>query len=273
MEWIQPDWQSRSYVILKGYIDESYGPDVFTLSCVMSDLSGWLSINRSWKKCLAAKNESLKSQGRKLIRRFHAKDISNFRNDFENWNGEERLAFFQDLLGVFNRAKSWLNVVSYSTPLELFKEYFPECAAKPLPTCYSLSLKFIMTEIVSQVADGKLKWGKTKPIKITLFHERCPFDGVLLNAFTEALADEDPITLPLFTTIAPMGWEDCLPLQIADLVAYENFKDADRRLKGLQRRGSLTALLGYSSFGGRARTFQQEGLATLRKLIDSKSAL
>jgi hypothetical protein len=50
-------------VILKGYIDESYGPPerpkFFTLACTFSDIHGWPKIESAWKKCLAAKNKEL----------------------------------------------------------------------------------------------------------------------------------------------------------------------------------------------------------------------
>jgi hypothetical protein len=40
---------------LKGYIDESYGQKIFTLSCLMSDAKGWISFQFAWKNLLRSK--------------------------------------------------------------------------------------------------------------------------------------------------------------------------------------------------------------------------
>ena len=49
-----------------------------------------------------------------------------------------------------------------------------------------------------------------------------------------------------FVTIAPMGWEDCAPLQVADLLAYEGYKVIDRKMLGsLELRRSLESIIGH----------------------------
>jgi hypothetical protein len=54
-----------------------------------------------------------------------------------------------------------------------------------------------------------------------------------------------------FTTIAPKGWEDCVLLQPADLIAYENFKIIERNHASQQRRRIVELLLDLNSVGGR----------------------
>jgi hypothetical protein len=68
--------------------------------------------------------------------------------------------------------------------------------------------------------------------KITLFHERCPYDGAFLQSFNRMMDDPTFAYRQYFNTIVPMGWEDCIPLQPADLMAYENFKEGLRQLPG-----------------------------------------
>lgn len=97
-------------MLIKGYIDESYGMDnddpktaIFTLSCAMSNIKGWAAIESSWKKCLAAKNKSLKLQGRPPISRYHAADCSGFHGEFSDWSKDEQIAFVKDLLASLTR--------------------------------------------------------------------------------------------------------------------------------------------------------------------------
>jgi hypothetical protein len=74
-----------------------------------------------------------------------------------------------------------------------------------------------------------------------------------------------------FTTIAPMGWEDCVPLQPADLIAYENFKIVERNSKGKKRRISMERILDLDSFGGRGASLNREALKEIRSALDEDS--
>jgi hypothetical protein len=76
----------------------------------------------------------------------------------------------------------------------------------------------------------------------------------------------------LFSTIAPMGWEDCVPLQPADMLAYETFRDALRRFNNKDRRASLNYLLQSDHFGGRAKQMNSENIKEWRQIVDDAAA-
>lgn len=266
------------FVLIKGYIDESYGNDnndpsteIFTLSCALSNVKGWSAIESSWKKCLAAKNKSLKAQGRKPISRYHATDCSTFHGEFEGWDKEEQIAFAKDLMAGLTRGDAWVNVIAYSMPMEPFLAEFPECKDDPLPACYSL-IKLIMLEIADQVQLARRKFNKTKRADIVLFHERCSYDASILNSFNTAITDKTFTEREMFHSITPLGWETSIALQAADLIAYETFKDSQRQFSRRDRRKSLDFLLSTDTFGGRARTFKQDAFKLLRKVIDDEKA-
>jgi hypothetical protein len=265
-------------VLIKGYIDESYGADsndpstqMFTLSCAMSNVKGWAAIESAWKKCLAAKNKSLKAQNRKPLSRYHAADCAGFHNEFSDWNKDEQIPFVKDLLASMTRGDGWVNVIAYSMPMAAFLAEFPECKGEPLPACYSL-IKLIMLEIADQIKLAQQKFKKVKRADILLFHERCPYDASILNSFNNATADVTFVERGMFHSITPLGWETCTALQTADLVAYETFKDAQRRFSGRPRHKSLDFLLSTDTFGGRARTFKQDAFKLLRNVIDEGKA-
>jgi hypothetical protein len=60
--------------------------------------------------------------------------------------------------------------------------------------------------------------------RIALIHDRSEYDAVLLEAFNHLKSDETLLNRERFTTITPVGWEDSVPLQPADMIAYSNFK-------------------------------------------------
>ena len=71
----------------------------------------------------------------------------------------------------------------------------------------------------------------------------------------------------IFPTIAPMGWEDCVPVQPADMVAYEVFRDSKRRsIEGKEMNRSLDALVHMPTFQLVTKRIQKEHLVVIRQL-------
>jgi hypothetical protein len=240
----------------------------FTLSCLMSDPPNWWKMESSWKKRLRAKNTFLKSKGRTPLSRYHAADCSSLVNEFDGWSKEEQIEFTKQLLNVVEHR--FLNVISYSLPLDTFVAVFPE-HKDDLCACYALLLKFMMLEFVDQVESAKKKLGHVKPVKVVLFYDRCACGTQLLEAFNSLMNDEGFRGRHIFSTIAPMSWDDCIPLQLADLLAYENFKDTERHLTGRKRRKTLELLLA-GGLGGRSKRMNEDNVRELRRLLEKRTA-
>jgi len=66
-----------------------------------------------------------------------------------------------------------------------------------------------------------------------------------------------------------MSWEDCVPLRAADLVAYENFKESQRKLVPRRRRKSLELLLDLDSFGGRGSFLGRDALMQFKEIYEA----
>jgi hypothetical protein len=252
------------FVVLRGYIDESYdGADVpcmFNLTCTMAQGSEWSWIELAWQRCLDEKNAALRAQGRRPISRYHSVDINNFREEFADWNGPERQAFCEKLLKVFSR-----HTLRYEGCLinaqELIEEW-PEAKADPKAYAYEILLGFLMIRI------GK-SMSRLPNSKITIFHDRGPYDGTFLYAFNALMGDPTFQYKHSFTTIAPMGWEDCVALQPADLIAYENFKEGYRLQPNgppRKRRKILDEIRSLESFSQRLSLVTRENIRELRDL-------
>ncbi len=253
-------------MIFRGYFDESYDKDVFTLCCSISDPSGWGEIVRQWRNCLKAKNKSLRKEGRPELSRYHASHANSRDHEFEGWSKEERDELAVKLMGTLSRGRAWITTMAYSLPLrEFVKEFHIE--GNPLPYCYKELLKFIMLEMNAQYEDAKRALGHVKQVRYVLFHERCDYGGAYLDGFNVMMNDPTFRGKYLFSTIAPMGWEDCLPLQPADMLAYEVFKDALRQFNHKDRRPSLNYLLQSSSFGGRAKQMSLDNIKEWREIV------
>src|ERR1019366_297110 len=132
---------------LKGYIDESYGEEIFTLSCLMSDAKGWINFQFAWNNLLRSKNRFLRKNGRQHLTRYHAADCSSCKGEFQGWTTEEQVEFTKGILNVFKGKFSY--GVAYNIPLRDFSVEFPE--GDVIANCYNLLLKFITTEITASI--------------------------------------------------------------------------------------------------------------------------
>jgi hypothetical protein len=205
-------------VLIHGYIDESYNPDVFTLSCLLGRLKTWAAMSSAWKKCLQRWNAKLRAEGRKPLSRYHAKECSNLREEFAGWTIDEQRALTVDLITIFKRHPVVL--MAFSIDLREFHSVFPEAKKEARPDAtgyvYRIMTKFLLYQI------GKEMGGRNR---FSMIFDRGPYASSMLEGFNQVVADKGFEHRECFTSFASMGWENCIPLQPADLIAYENFKE------------------------------------------------
>lgn len=257
-------------MLFRGYIDESYGPDqnVFALSCLLARGSDWLDFERKWNLHLAAKNRELKKAGSPLISRYHASDCSGRRKEFEGWSRDERDAFVCGLFQIFRQIHTF--TVVYDVRIDDVCEVFPEYAKDRLGATYFWLTTFMLIQIGKDL-NGTPKNGSA--IRFTLFHDRTSGDGsynpTILRAFNRLKNDQTFSHREKFTTIAPLGWEDCIALQPADLVAFECYKQAEARMESRKSRRSFEELLNMGTFGIHSKTVDLDALKELKRIVDA----
>lgn len=252
-------------MLFRGYIDESYSKNLFTLSCLMATPEEWRKIQNSWEKRFGSINAKLAAQGRRLISRYHAADCSSRQGEFRGWSIEEQTDLTKSILRIVKTNP--LNVIAYSAPLKDLVTVFPEHKDDPIRPCYALLLKFLMVEFMCQIEDIGKRGMDVSNVRLALVHDRCKYDGILLDAFNSMIADRTFRGKHLFSTITPMSWQECMPLQLADLLAYENFKESERVETGRKRRKTLELMLG-DGLGGRSRVFDRRGLQEIKSAME-----
>jgi hypothetical protein len=256
-------------MILHGYMDESGNSRFFTLSYLLARPKEWMWIESEWKKVLRQKNEELKKAGRQQISRFHAADCSSRLGEFKGWSVEEQIAFVKRLLVIFH--KHMTSVVAYTVPINDFKAVFPEHKEDTLGALYRILTQFLMNQTVWDIQEQAGKQALSR-VTIALIHDRSDYNQQILNGFDHAKNDSTFEGREIFVSITAQGWEDCVPLQAADLLAYETFKDAENQVIGRTRRKSLTSILEGSAFGGRSKSFRRDTLELFRQVLDADAA-
>jgi hypothetical protein len=230
-------------VVLTGYIDDSGNGKLFTLSCLIGPNHDWAWMEFEWQKCLEKRNAELAKVGRPPIRRFHASDCSSCQGDFSGWDVKtEQIPFMADLLSVIEKYR--LDVIALTVDLNELSECVP--AARHNPLRYANMM--LLHQLMIQIADTTL--AINGDAVIGLIHDRGNFDSVLLDSFNLVIKNSLFDSRGRFTTLAPLSWEDCIPLQLADFMAFENFKESERGFFGRARRKSLEMAITRGRLGG-----------------------
>lgn len=255
------------FVLLRGYIDESHdsNQNIFAFSCLISSGEQWDKMESEWKSVLSAKNEELRKNGRREISRYHASDCSACQGEFAGWSRDERDAFVITLFELFRKFPS--HTTALDIQLNDLCEFFPEWSGDRLASAYFFLTGFLMHKIVPDIEISAQGY----PFRIVLFHDRTGGDGrydsVILRSFNQQKND---LTFPYrdyYTTVAPLGWQDSIALQPADLVAFECYKQAEARLASRKSRKSFTALINMGAFGIHSMSIDRSVLQALRSQL------
>jgi hypothetical protein len=254
-------------VVLRGFIDESIDgkeviPRVFNVSCLVANNSAWPYIEWDWVEVLDEKNKELEKQGRKRITRFHASDFSNSLGEFKGWDDpDEKKEFVQQLVPIFG--KHGIHTYGHDIPLQLLVSEIPETAVDPKGFAYAFLFELILRDIC------KNSLSVYPESIISLHHDHCDYDAHLQTVFGNLVDDKTFPCAHKFASLTPERWQHCIPLQPADFVAYENFKEGMRRVVGApaRRRKSLEMFLDLDSISGRSEGLTLQGIRKLKQIL------
>ena len=252
-------------IVLRGMIDDSgNADDLFSLSCLVSDGPNWFWMESDWQEHLERKKARLIAEGRHVFERYHASDCANLRGDFRReygWSRAEEHEFSGPLHDLLRKYATF----GYSLMVNLrdLEKEIPEVSPNPEGFAYVILLQLLMLRICGDALR------KIYPDAImSLIHDRSRYGPAMQEAFHQMLGDVNFKCRERFTTIAPMGWEQCVALQPADVFAYESFKETERQFRNLSHkpRYSLGRCFGEGSkFGGNAGCLEKAALDELKK--------
>jgi hypothetical protein len=104
---------------------------------------------------------------------------------------------------------------------------------------------------------------------IGLIHDRGSFDAVLRDAFAAKIDNRSFVAAGRFTSIWPESSERCVPLQQADLIAYENYRESQRDHSQREMRKSLEWILNRGQVGGFLKGFNEAALIDFNNYFEN----
>ena len=127
---------------------------------------------------------------------------------------------------------------------------------------YFLTMQHCMMEL------GGYLYSLNPYLRMSVIHDHSDYDGMMVNAFNYVKHALNPPYAKVLVTIAPMSSKECLPLQLADFLAYEFFKDRSgeqQRGKSYNRRKSFALAL-QTGTGVRLSTLPKDWI---KKIMDA----
>lgn len=210
----------RAVLMLKAYFDESgHSRDpketVVAIGGCISTLERWTTFEDEWDELLHTFQVSW----------FHATELQNFKGDFVGWTEYRRRQFLQSAMNIMDRA-----VVQYVGAVVPLSEYEALTVSQKAqcPDPYYLCFQ----DAVHSAGIEAEEYGPSELIE-TIFSENVEMGGIIKPVDRSVKQDEGLAyrcyrackrELPIRERLGPITFDsprNLLPLQAADLVAYE----------------------------------------------------
>jgi hypothetical protein len=136
---------------------------------------------------------------------------------------------------------------------------------QPLCDDHIKSVAYMLTTQHCLIELGELTWTLNPFLRISIIHDHSDYDEIMLHAFNHIKYTLNPPFAALFSTIAPMTSKECLPLQLADFLAFEFFRDRggeENKGDAYVRRKSLDLVL-QTGTGVHLRTISKERIGEI----------
>ena len=195
--------------MLRAYCDESGksdGPDdlFVTLGGVVSDLDRWQCFEPEWEKMLRDFGVS----------ELHMADLSHFVGEYSDWEENKRRAFLAEAIRIMDAHCA--GYIGASMPIEVFNDILEEHQQKlidPYFPCFFVNISGLLTCAYHMEAEEKIEM---------VLDDDGGMKGKA-EAFWERAKKEGPVEFGERLGVLSVGVSshEALPLQAADLVAYE----------------------------------------------------
>lgn len=222
------------------YHDESYNSNAFCIGGWLARENTWKKLEKDWRARIDYENRKSAKKGFPPISRYHATDCANLKRDFDvlkGWSIERQIRLSKKLCGIV--ATYYPYGIVAGTTIEDCKYLITtqDCAERN-KQMYRLSFQLYLT-LLSQVMERNYPNDR-----VTVFYDRSKNFGPIVNEVWSHFC-KHPVASAFakrIVIVAPLGWEECIPLQPADLIAFEGLKRINTG--GPDMRKSLTAILG-----------------------------
>jgi len=200
------------------YIDESYNAKTFCVGGFLAPEGVWRGIVHDWSARIEYERRRAIKRGLQPISRYHATDCANLKKEFDKKHG-------WDVRRQINLTKRLCEILGTHLPtgivvgagLDDVQRFLPPDPENAKSFLYSTCFKTCLLHIAALMREG------VHDPTVKIFYERGEYDYLAREAY-EMLQHDKPSLFGCLVSIEASGWEDCVPLQCADFMAYKDFK-------------------------------------------------
>ena len=228
------------------YLNESYNDEVFCVGGFAARSQLWVDqITPKWQERIEYERRQSISHGFQPITHYHASDSSNLKKEFapkHGWDKPRLHKFSKRLCEIVAQASPWGIVVGGRTAdMERYLKLLATGSDCPKESLYDLSFRLALMIVTTLVHDSD----PSAKVNV-VFDQTEDYGSVANRAFDSIKQDalkgdmED-----VFVETQSADSRECVPLQLADFMAYEGMKRVDAVRTGRdQIRKSLQVLIG-----------------------------
>lgn len=194
---------------LRAYFDESGTHDGSLFTVVGGGLareSTWLAIAGQWRSALRKYGASA----------FHSTDFSNSRKEFAGWDEAKRRNFIGALLNIITNES--ITLIVSSVPNQTFDtvvQEFPDLTMTPYHYCCEMCMHKIGFKLQTKK--------RVEPVAVT-FEAGQKANSPVFGYFFARMNDAGWQKLYRIKSVDFLSKKEAIPLQVADLIAYEYYK-------------------------------------------------
>lgn len=205
---------ARRFLLFRFYCDESYdgkasNPDYFTMSGFFADQPTWEEVEEEWDAI----------NRRYGILEFHATKLNRRVGQYEGWCRDKACEYSAELLHVITRQK--MRMVAYNCGIrgDAYRNVISNVGQMKLGHPWIMCFQ----SCIAMVAKHMETLPESDCFSV-VFGQESRFEGMAVSAFSQMAAN------PLFEyrhrlmTCTSGSPEKIIPLQVADLMAYEYYK-------------------------------------------------
>jgi hypothetical protein len=200
------------------------------VGCYASPVANWEALEPEWQAVLERYDIRLINN----IRVFRSADFSNPAGPYAHWSQDRRRSFSVDLISVI-RERVQFGAACRIVKADYEESFPPNHPISPFEICFSYCIRLICN------------WPEQFPVRdeLAFIAERGTEHSSSILKSYELFCKSNVRDLPFNLGSLQFAEKSLSPLQTADLIAYESYRELERKLEGLShsRRRILDAVI------------------------------
>lgn len=214
-----------------------YIPRIYVVGGFFSDEYTWAEIERRWRQ----ENE------RVGVKRYHAANVNARSGEFEGWEKDKQILYSKNLIQILRDQRRKLHALSCSIWASDYYRIINDEGRRKLGRPYVACFKSCVATIAREMEIRDFE----PEDKFAVVLERNDFEDEAVEVFYTMKDTKEWPYHHRLATCAPGSYEDFVPLECADLIAYETFRlihdgaKDDKVRKALRLMFDANGFLGY----------------------------